>query len=173
MRRTLALFLIICPLAVAETTGVQLDIKSLTPRDKNLDSSSKSLCEQMGTESCADIKNICKDNPLPNSCFLRSFLFLAMDIQVCGEKNLGICAKERDEYAQKISDFADNYASTPGLGRAALNSCAPFFKIEPEGEFLSGIQRDLNTVMPEIGVYMSNREYYNCVKDQYLKMTRE
>lgn len=144
-----------------------IDLESLAVSDAKLESSTKELCEMLG-EACSIYKSLCPESPLPNACFQRKFLFHAIEIQTCGEQ-VNECLEEREKYRKKVEKFIKDYASDAGLGRAAINICKPFFQIEPEHPVLVGIQENLNDMQTGLGQYYSQKKFYECIKEQYMK----
>jgi len=147
----------------------ELNIKELAVADNALTESSSNLCDELGSEVCEIFMKPCKVTPMPNTCFQRSFLFYAIDLEICGEEKVSNCLKERTDYWDKISDFSDAYASNPGIGRAALNACHSFFIVKPKSEKLKNIQNAINQVTPGMGIYTENKKYYECIKENFLK----
>lgn len=95
----------------------------------------------------------CEGSPIANICFQRSVLFYAIDIELCGNEKASDCLKERIEYWEKISNFSESYANTPGLGRATLNACKPFFVVKPKSDRLKKIQTLISQTSPGMEIY--------------------
>lgn len=155
--------------AHAAEPDFELNINELAVADKALTETSNNLCYELGSKACEIFMEPCKVTPMPNTCFQRSFLFYAIDLETCGEEKAANCLKERTYYWDKISDFSNTHASNPGLGRAALNACQPFFIIKPKSEKLKNIQNSINQAIPGMGVYTENKKYYECIKENHLK----
>ena len=173
MRKMVHALILMCFACVTKAGGFELDTPEYKMRDMSLSESTGVLCKELGNDACSAIKEQCKGSPLLNACFQRTFLFSAIDFQVCGKERIFECINERVEYYDKIKEFAEKYASSPGFGRAAMNSCAPFYKVEPKTEKLKTISSSINSVTPSLGDYMENKGFFECIKDQYLKMARQ
>lgn len=149
---------------------MKIDIDSLKSRDHSVEPIANKLCKELGDEICGLLVTNCKEAPLVNSCVLVTFYREAMDAQICGLEKAIRCGEERVAYGKKLESFALKYASKPGYGRASLNICEPFHQVEPESDKLIEIQRSLDYVMEGLGTYMLNKQYYECVEEQYKKM---
>ena len=169
MKILFTIFILVSLQAIASEKDFEIDIDALSSADKKLTKSSGDLCNTLGKEGCAAFNSACKTSPLPNSCFMRNFLFYAIDIELCGNENHTKCAEDRINYSEKISIFSEKHAGMPGIGRAALNACHVFFIVKPKSEHLQKLQNDIHQAIPDIAIYTENKKYYECIKDNYLK----
>ncbi|UYO76145.1 hypothetical protein M0220_08375 [Halomonas qinghailakensis] len=153
-------------------TDFEIDIDELAMRDKELSDNIAEMCHIMGDSDCNIILTSCSETPIPNSCFLRTLLFHAMDEATCSEGSLQECSAERSRYESRVSDFSSDYANQPGIGRAALNSCFSFYKVDIDSPTLINVKEELDNVMPGLGEYIDYKGLYHCIRDQYMEMTR-
>ncbi|MGR2738025.1 hypothetical protein ACUY1T_06195 [Billgrantia sp. Q4P2] len=149
-----------------------VDIEELSLRDRELSESTEELCKDFGAEGCEELYSRCLESSLPNSCFHRAVLFYSMDLLTCEGDDTTICINERAQYEDRLSDFANDYASEPGIGRAALNMCTPFFGVTINHPGLIEIKEKLDSVMKGLGDYMDYKGFYLCVQEQFLEMSK-
>lgn len=154
-------------------SDIFIDIARLTEQNKLLEPSTAELCATVGEKTCAFLESTCTTTPLKNICFQRSFLFITIDAKLCGANRMIECANERTQYEAQIREFSAKYASEPGYGRLAMNACAPFHSVPvAENQLLMDVANRLNAIQGGFGTYFKNKDFFNCIKSEYLQLVR-
>ncbi|PNH93119.1 hypothetical protein [Vibrio diazotrophicus] len=166
----LYLILFLISFDALSTTDVEIDFNAFAAGELKIAPLAHQLCEDVGNEMCSVVKQHCDNKPFPNTCFYLAVYRGFMDFQVCSEGSTTQCETDRIRYQKKIDKFAEKYASQPGYGRAAMNLCEPFHQVEPEYPKLIVMQNELNSIVKGLGTYYLNKEYYECIEEQYKKM---